>query len=233
MVNLKETDRIKKVYALRKENIPSDRYSYFTPSHLYMVQSRERALLRALKSHGFSNLKDKRILDIGCGNGNTLRSFIQYGAKPENCFGIDLLPDRIETANRLSPNLHFICGDAINLPYDDTSFDIVIQYSVFTSILEDQMKKKVADEMKRVLKHAGIIIWYDFFMNNPHNPNVKGVKKNEIYSLFMGYKIQLNCLTLAPPLIRMLAPVSLTICYILENVPFLCTHHLGIINKEH
>lgn len=231
METRQEIDRIKKTYARRKEEISPDRYSYFSPSHLFIVQSRERAVLKTLKSKGFSDLKDKRILDIGCGDGTILRNFIQYGASPENCFGIDLLPDRIQQASRLSPNLHFTCGDASSLPFKDASFDIVLQYTVFTSILDKDMKKNIADEMKRVLKHKGIIVWYDFFVNNPRNPNVKGVKQQEVRSLFKGYDIQIYFLTLAPPLVRLLSPVSLTLCHILEKLPILCTHHLIIIRK--
>jgi len=37
--------------------------------------------------------------------------------------------------------------------------------------------KKIASEMLRVLKVDGITVWYDFHMNNPQNPDVRGVKK--------------------------------------------------------
>ncbi len=102
--------------------------------------------------------------------GQILRDFIKYGARPENLYGIDLLPDRIEEARRVSPNIDFRYGNAEELPYEEEFFDIVIQFTVFTSILDMNMKKKVAGEMLRVLKPSGSILWYDYHMNNPKNP---------------------------------------------------------------
>jgi len=164
--------------------------------------------------------------------GGILREFIKYGAKPENLYGIDLLSDRIEVARYLSPNINFICRDASNLPYKDDCFDIVMQFTVFTSILDSRMKRKIASEMFRVLKPTGILIWYDYHMNNPKNPDVRGVKKKEIYELFPNCEIYLRRITLAPPLARAIAPFSVILCQILKKIPFICTHYLGIIKKR-
>jgi len=54
------------------------------------------------------------------------------------------------------------------------------QFTVFTSILDISMKQSIAGEMLRVLKPDGIILWYDYYRNNPMNPDVRGVKKREI-----------------------------------------------------
>jgi len=71
--------------------------------------------------------------------------------------------------------------------------------------------------MLRVLKVDGIIVWYDFHMNNPQNPDVRGVKKNRINLLFQDCKIYLKHITLAPPIARKIAPFSITLCQILEK----------------
>jgi ubiquinone/menaquinone biosynthesis C-methylase UbiE len=189
-------------------------------------------VLKLLKKQNVNSLFDKKILDVGCGTGGELRNFMRYGAQPENLFGIDLLPDRIELAKRLSPNLDFRCGDASNLPYKNERFDIVFQFTVFTSVLDSQLKIKIAEEMLRVLKSGCIIIWYDFHVNNPNNPDVKGVKKNEIYELFPDCNIYLKRVTLAPPLTRIMAPYSYILCYALENLRILNTHYIGIIKKN-
>ncbi|MCS6927818.1 MAG: SAM-dependent methyltransferase, partial [Candidatus Binatia bacterium] len=63
------------------------------------------------------------------------------------------------------------------------------------------------------------------------NPDVRGVKKQEIHRLFPGCQIQLSRLTLAPPLVRWLAPYSWLACYLLSRIPWLCTHYLGVIRK--
>jgi SAM-dependent methyltransferase len=226
-----EIDRIRRVYAKRSSTIPKSRYSFFDEAALFAFQSRERALLDLLKSSGFGQLEDTRILDIGCGNGELLRSFIRYGADPSHLFGIDLLPDRIEDARRLSPEINFRCGSAHRLPFESRAFDIVSQFTAFTSILDRPLRRSIAEEMLRVLNKGGMIIWFDFMVNNPRNNNVRGMKRPEIESLFPGCAVYLNRVLLAPPLARSLASRSLIFCYLLQSIPWLCTHYLGTIRR--
>jgi ubiquinone/menaquinone biosynthesis C-methylase UbiE len=226
-----EIDRISDAYERRKEKIPSQVYSLFNPASLFMLQRREQEIINTLRLNGITSLQDKKILDIGCGTGAELRNFIGYGAKPENLCGIDLLPERIETSKRISPNIDVRCDDASSLPYEDKCFDIVMQFTVFTSILDGDMKTNIAAEMLRVLKTNGMILWYDYHMNNPRNPDVRGIKKKEIRKLFPCCAIHLTRITLAPPLGRVVAPHSSLAYYLLERVPFLQTHYLGVIKK--
>jgi len=108
--------------------------------------------------------------------GGILRKFIKYDAKSKHLYGIDILEDRIGITKGISPNINFKCGDASNLPYDDESFDIVVQFTAFTSILKKEIKKDITKEMFRGLKKEGIILWYDFISyNNPRNRDVTGI----------------------------------------------------------
>jgi hypothetical protein len=100
-----------------------------------------------------------------------------------------------------------------------------------TSILDDGMKKAVAIEMLRVLKPAGIILWYDFLFNNPKNPQVRGIGAREIRALFPDCLVTLRRITLAPPIARRLVPVTWIGALLLEKITFLNTHYLGIIRK--
>lgn len=226
-----EITRIKTAYAKRDSGGKKSLYSVFNPDSLFISQQREKALISLLKRHGMTDLSDKKILEIGCGKGNVLRDFISYGARPENCYGIDLLPDRIEEAVRLSPNINFRCCSAENIICGDGELDMVLVFTVFTSILDRSMKKRIAHEVLRTLKPGGVIIWYDYHMDNPYNPDVRGVKKKEIYDLFPGCEIHLKRVTLAPPLARAISPVSVILAQIAEKVPLLCTHYIGIIRK--
>lgn len=229
---MSEVERIKEVYAKRDRTIIDDRYSMFNAANLFIIQSRERELVSILKKYVFSDLSDKKILDVGCGGGRVLSGFIGYGANPKNLSGIDLLPDRIELAKKLEPEANFQCGNAEKLPYSDESFDIVMQFTMFTSILDSQMKKKIAREMLRVLKPNGIILWYDYHMNNPKNPDVKGIRKGEIVNLFPNCFFDFRKITLAPPIVRMLAKYSWLLCYLLDMIPLLRTHYLVVIKKK-
>lgn len=205
---MNESERIKKAYKKRKSQQKYKLYSYFNKGNLYMAQERERVILDLLRKYNFSKLSDKKILDIGCGTGGVLRDFIKYGAKSNHLYSIDLLEDRIEIAKDISPNINFKCGDASNLPYKDEFFDIVLQFTVFTSVLKKEIKKDIAKEMLRVLKKEGIILWYDFSYDNPKNPDVKGIKKKEIIDLFPNCEFNFNRVTLAPTLVRFIASRS-------------------------
>jgi hypothetical protein len=93
------------------------------------------------------------------------------------------------------------------------------------------MKRNIAKEMLRVLKNDGIILWYDFIYNNPKNPDVKGIGKKEIISLFPNCKFDFNKITLAPPIARFIAPHSYLVCYLLEKLKIFNTHYLVVIKK--
>lgn len=224
-----EIARIEAAYARRSKH---DVYSFFEPSYRLLVQERERKLLSVLSEHGFSSLSNAKILEVGCGTGTWLRDFIRWGARPENLWGVDLLPARIAEAKQLCPaEVTLKRQNATGLEVPDDSFDLVLQATVFTSILDPEMRRLLAREMMRAVGKNGLIIWYDFHINNPRNPDVRGVDKAEIERLFPGCNISLQKLTLAPPIGRRVAPVSGSLYRTLSCIKPLCTHYLGIISK--
>ena len=226
-----EEARIRAAYAKRQTD--DARYSYFSMGHLFILQEREQRLLTLLKHNKLAPLHTTQILEVGCGTGHWLREFIKWGAQPENITGIDLLVDRVAEARYLCPEpVRIVYGNAAELPFPDATFDLVVQSTVFTSVLDAMMKQQMASEMLRVMKDDGFILWYDYHVNNPRNPDVRGVKRREISQLFPGCRIQLQRITLAPPLVRLLAPYSWLACYVLGKMPWLCTHYLGLISKE-
>jgi ubiquinone/menaquinone biosynthesis C-methylase UbiE len=224
-----EEVRIQQAYSRRRDG---NLYSRFNPAYLFMVQEREKRFLAALSRSGCTTLESKKMLEIGCGGGDMLRDFIKWGARPENLIGIDLLPERVEEAKDLCPvAVEIRQGNAAILQFPDESFDVVVQSTVFTSVMDADVKRQMAAEMRRVLKSDGLILWYDFRVDNPWNPDVRGVERNEIHKLFPGCDVTLRRVTLLPPLARRLAPYSWMGCYLLEKIPWLCTHYLGVIQK--
>jgi SAM-dependent methyltransferase len=226
-----EEARIRAAYAKRQKD--DARYSYFSMGHLFMMQEREQRLLTVLKRNDLEPLHIKKILEVGCGTGYWLREFIKWGARPENITGIDLLANRVAEARYLCPEaVRIMCGNAAELAFPDATFDLVVQSTVFTSVLDALMRQQMASEMLRVVKDDGFILWYDYHVNNPWNPDVRGIKRQEISQLFPGCRIKLQRITLVPPLVRLLAPYSWLACYILGKIPWLRTHYFGLISKE-
>jgi SAM-dependent methyltransferase len=228
-----EEDRLKRAYARRDRERSRRLYSHFNPAYLHAMQDLEARVLRALARHGFSDLSQRRILDAGCGAGFWMRQFIQWGTAPENMAGVDLIPQRIAEARRLSPaGVRLECRNAADLPFADHSFDLVIASTVFSSILHAETRLRVAAEILRVLNDSGAIVWYDFFRDNPANRDVRGVGKGEIHRLFPGCRFYIERVTLAPPLARPLAGFSRIACRALSAVRILNTHYFGLIARS-
>jgi len=225
-----EADLIRERY-LRRAQLPPGRYSPFNRGNLFIVQQRERLLLKMLAASGLAELGQRRILEIGCGDGYWLRKFVEYGAAPGNLSGVDLLEDRVARGCQLSPNINLSLANAEHLGFRDRSFDIVLQSTVFSSILDPSMRVNVAREMVRVLRDDGRIIWYDFRYDNPANPDVRGICRREVRGLFPRCPIEFRRTTLIPPLARRLGPVSWGICELLSLVPTLLSHELAVIRK--
>jgi len=208
-------------------------YGLSNPGQLFMLQERERGVLNIFRKMNRDVLRTGKILEVGCGSGVWIRDLIRWGANPANISGVELLPERAAAAQRLSPaGVSIHCGDARQLHFPDKTFDVVIQSTVFTSILDRETQRQLAREMLRVTKPDGVILWYDFYRNNPWNSEVRGVKKSEILKLFPNCDIQLRSMTLMPPLVRMVAPISWISCQVLSLVPLLRTHYLGTIRRN-
>ena len=111
-------------------------------------------------------------------------------------------------------------ADGARLPFASGKFDLLLQSTVLTSILDQGIKKNVADEMIRVLAPKGAILWYDFRYDNPRNPDVRGIGRKEIQGLFPHCRIRMQKTILLPPLARglMTAGVDLLV-YLLVGIP--------------
>ena len=227
-----DTVRIIAEYERRARELPSNYYSWGDPSNLMAHQDTASGCIQMLDRASLFPLRGQRVADIGCGAGTWLLEFMQWGADPTALCGIDLSADRIAVARRRIPHADLHIGSATKLPWPDASFDIVSQFTVFTSILDPLLKRAIADEMLRVLKPDGSILWFDFRIDNPNNTHVRGIRAREIRSLFTGCEIKLASEVLAPPISRRIASWSRTLASLLKTAPCLRTHYVGLIQKN-
>jgi SAM-dependent methyltransferase len=224
--------RISAEYARRARELPADFYAWSKPANLLFHQHAVRGCIRMLHRASLFPLHGLRVADIGCGDGTWLLEFLQWGADPAALCGIDLRAERVESARRRIPQADLHTGSASELPWADGSFDLVSQFTVFTSMLDPALKRAVAAEMVRILKPGGAILWFDFRFHNPRNPQVRGVRATEIRSLFPDCEVQLTPVLLAPPLCRRVAGWSWPLAELLTALPFLRTHYAGLIRKR-
>ncbi len=156
-----EVRRLEQVYRTYRESqhIRAQRDEE-NPANRVILQERQHAIWHFLDIQGFIPMTNVRVLDVGCGSGRVLASLLEWGAQPDMLYGVDLLPDRIAEARERFPNLHFRCANAEHLDFPDAFFDLVLLFTVFTSILNKQMACNVAREVTRVL-----------------NPHVRGMTK--------------------------------------------------------
>ncbi len=230
-----ELARIQKEYTCRAScEAFAARYSLFNEATLLQLHSIERNLLALLKQHRFTDLADKKILDIGCGTGMHLQRFLAYGAQAGNLVGIDLMPERVALARQKNPAIDWRQGSAHELPYPDASFDLITLFVVFSSILNEPLRQRIAAEIWRVRKPGGLILCYDFTYSNPRNPAVVGIPRRQIRHLFQhpGAQFDFRRITLAPPLARLIAPRAYGLANLLEQFKLLNTHMICSIKLD-
>jgi len=227
-----EAERIRRVYEARDVEATRSKYSVANKGALFMQQQRVREVVALLVRNGVFPLGEARILDVGCGDGEWLVDLESWGATQSKLAGIDLDQKRVARAKQRLREADIRLGEGAGLPWADDSFDLVVQSMMFTSILDDTMRRKVAGEMARVLAPGGAILWYDFFRDNPGNSDVRGVRAEEIRRLFPEFRISLRRVTLAPPISRRLAPISWIAAAALERFRGLNSHYIGLLRRE-
>jgi SAM-dependent methyltransferase len=227
-----ESDRVRRVYqGYADAGLGESKWSLQNRGNQAIHREISSVLVDLLAGAGIRSLDDRRVLEIGCGGGGVLDKLIALGAAPQLIAGIDLLEERIEAVRRRLPEADLRVADARSLPYATESFDVVVAFTVLSSILELEFTRQVAREMCRALKPGGVVVHYDFQYNNPWNPNVRGVKRTEVEGYFVGFRGGWKRLTLFPPLARRLGVLTPLLYPVLTAMPWLRTHLMGVLVK--
>lgn len=210
-----------------------DRYSPLRPEVWQTLLERQRALLRLFAAVGVSDVASRRLVEVGCGSGGNLLELLRLGFAPQHLTGLELLADRHAVARAVLPEQTRVwLGDAIDSPIEPGSQDLVLQATVFSSLLDDAYQQRLADAMWRWLRPGGAVLWYDFTLDNPRNPDVRGVQLGRVRQLFpRATRLVARRVTLAPPLARLACALHPSLYPVLNTVPWLRTHRLAWIEK--
>lgn len=134
----------------------SPQYSTVTLPKYFLNKNSVKLVLEMV---GDCSIDGKMVLDVGCGRGGTL-SVLSKFFKPASVTGVDLSPIAIGFCRNThkEPSLSFQEGDAENLPFENSSFDIIT--NVESSHSYPQIEKFYA-EVPRLLRSGGRFLYTD------------------------------------------------------------------------
>ena len=114
-----------------------------------MEQDKEKIELKKIEE--LSELKDKEVLEIGCGDGRISSLLVK---KVKKLTAIDPDEESIKKAKLKIKDVDFRVGSGENLDFENKSFDTVI----FTFSLHHQNSKKALEEAHGVLRKNGQLL---------------------------------------------------------------------------
>jgi 2-polyprenyl-3-methyl-5-hydroxy-6-metoxy-1,4-benzoquinol methylase len=119
-------------------------------------------LLASVNFVSNEDLKDKDILNIGCGFGWCELNFLDRGIK--KMAGIEITEKDLKVAqeNIVSEKIEFCIGSADNIPFVDCFFDTVVSWEVIEHIPKNS-ECRMFGEVYRVLKPGGT-----FYLSTPN-----------------------------------------------------------------
>lgn len=128
--------------------------SYYSEADIYETFSRNEDHPHRIYDELLPLIKNRRVLDLGCGNGKYIDLFYQDATF---IIGVDKSSDQI---NRIQsrPNVSLYCADAQQIPLQTNYVDVILSCWMLGTILDSEKQNKVLKEMKRVLQPNGKII---------------------------------------------------------------------------
>jgi SAM-dependent methyltransferase len=180
-------------------------YAWHRPEVMEQDAARCRVAGKLLAATVGHDLSDARVVDVGCGSGGFLRQLISWGAHPANLIGTEYQEDRIEHARTATAGGVFWHLGDLDI-FETGSLDLAVANTVFSSILDETMRHKLAAEMWRVIKPGAWCMVFDFRYNSPSNPNVRKVTRAQVQQYWPAAAAShYQTLLLAPPIARRLA----------------------------
>lgn len=131
--------------------------AHFGGSPTYMVR---KILLKKEIEKVLRKKRNISVLDIGCGTGDYIEIFNNYGV---NYLGVDLSSYAIDKLKIKYPEMSFICGDIFKVELDK-KFDVIFLSEVLEHIIDEQ---KLLKKINNLLKTNGVLI-----LSVPYDPKL-------------------------------------------------------------
>jgi lipopolysaccharide/colanic/teichoic acid biosynthesis glycosyltransferase/2-polyprenyl-3-methyl-5-hydroxy-6-metoxy-1,4-benzoquinol methylase len=179
-----------------------------------------------------TDLRHAQVLDLGCGDGALLSWFLEHGVAQSRCVGVELMPDRAASAARRLPEARIVRGNAASLPLDSSSFDVVCMSMLLSSVLADDLARRICEEAARLVRPEGVVVVYDTRYPNPVNRDVRAVPIAELRRLYPGFSIGFETVSLVPPLARGLRGPAIHLYPLLSRVPVLRARYLALLSPS-
>ncbi len=227
-----EQERIIAEYRRRDREVDPELYAPWNAAQCLTLAERKRIAAQMLHRLGVFPRREDLCLEVGIGSLGWLPDLLSWGVPESNLAGIELNQDRIEIAKSSFPSADLRWGDASQMPWNAGRFHLIVCSTVFSSILDEGLRTRVASEMVRVLVRGGAILWYDVAVNNPWNRNLKKVSRPDLVRYFPTLTHQVRSVTLSPPIARRVAPASMSLAVALSAVPVLRTHLLAVLTSS-
>lgn len=175
---------------------------------LFQLLAAESSVVRAMwKIH--HDPMSAKVLDVGCGSGQSTLQLLKLKYRPKNIVGIDISESRLKEARELSSAILFIHGDATRMGFPDDSFDLVFESTLFVTLTDDSVRRDIAAEMVRVCRPGGYIVLVDWWRNRLRANEYKALNRSELRTLFLanGQVVHLGFFrgALVPPVGRFLS----------------------------
>ncbi len=127
---------------------------YFFNNYVKSDSLGKELLGRYLK-HILPLVRDKKVLEIGCGPGTFVREVSMYSRL---IVGVDFSEEMLRIAKSENDERYFLEADALCLPFEDSFFEVVYCIRTFQHIPDYHLLLK---EINRVLSDEGIVV-FDF-----------------------------------------------------------------------
>lgn len=172
-----------------------------------------------------------RTLELGCGSGGALADLFGDVAASVPIVGLDLSDERLRAAAARVPAAALVRAEGSLMPFPPGQFDLVVAFTVFSSVRDGRLARRMATEVDRVLRPGGAVLWYDMRHPNVRNPHTRAMPERAVKALFPGFATQLEPITLLPPVARRLGRSTERVYRVLSAVRPLNSHYLGLLRK--